>query len=166
MMRLVAQRIGTDGRRSAPVDNQADQALVTAVVWCRLDARKAGIDTNGGWTMAQVATILADGVYFGEGPRWHEGRLWFSDFFSHAIKSVGVGGDVRIEVTTDDRPSGLGWLPDGRLQFVAMTYMKPDLTIGDPGRTRQVPYGEVTNTPERDKKIDGTPAYGHPRKSL
>jgi sugar lactone lactonase YvrE len=71
--------------------------------------------------MAQSAEILADGVFFGEGPRWHEGRLWFSDFFAHAIKSVSAEGDVRVEVQTDDRPSGLGWLPDGRLQFVAMT---------------------------------------------
>jgi sugar lactone lactonase YvrE len=71
--------------------------------------------------MTRQATVLADGVFFGEGPRWHDGRLWFSDFFAHAIKSVGEAGDVRIEVRTDDQPSGLGWLPDGRLQFVAMT---------------------------------------------
>ena len=30
----------------------------------------------------------AQGIYFGEGPRWHDGRLWFSDFHAHAVKSV------------------------------------------------------------------------------
>jgi sugar lactone lactonase YvrE len=64
--------------------------------------------------------ILAEGLYFGEGPRWHEGRLWFSDFYDHAVKSVDAGGDLRTELELDDQPSGLGWLPDGRLLLVAM----------------------------------------------
>jgi sugar lactone lactonase YvrE len=37
------------------------------------------------------ARILADGLYFGEGPRWHDGRLWFSDFYDHAVKSADAG---------------------------------------------------------------------------
>jgi sugar lactone lactonase YvrE len=65
-------------------------------------------------------TILLEGLYFGEGPRWHEGRLWFSDFYAHAVKSVDEAGAVRIELELDDQPSGLGWLPDGRLLVVAM----------------------------------------------
>ena len=64
--------------------------------------------------------ILVDGLYFGEGPRWHEGRLWFSDFYAHAIKSIDEAGAMRIELELDDQPSGLGWLPDGRLLVVAM----------------------------------------------
>ena len=65
-------------------------------------------------------TILLEGLCFGEGPRWHEGRLWFSDFYAHAVKSVDENGAVRTEVELDDQPSGLGWLPDGRLLVVAM----------------------------------------------
>ena len=67
-----------------------------------------------------VANVLATGLYFGEGPRWHAGRLWFSDFYDRAVKSVGLRGDVRTELTIDDHPSGLGWLPDGRMLVVAM----------------------------------------------
>jgi sugar lactone lactonase YvrE len=70
------------------------------------------------------ATVLTDGLYFGEGPRWHEGRLWFSDFYAHAVKSVGADGVQRIELELDDQPSGLGWLPDGRLLVVSMAAMK------------------------------------------
>jgi sugar lactone lactonase YvrE len=66
------------------------------------------------------ADVLAEGLYFGEGPRWHDGRLWFSDFFDHAVKTVDVDGRVETVVTLDDRPSGLGWLPDGRLLVVSM----------------------------------------------
>lgn len=66
-------------------------------------------------------TMLVDGRYFCEGPRWHEERFWFSDFYAHEICSVGLDGDVRVEVEVgDERPSGLGWLPDGRLLYVAM----------------------------------------------
>jgi sugar lactone lactonase YvrE len=71
--------------------------------------------------MARDTELLLDGIYFGEGPRWHEGRLWFSDFYAHAVKSVSPSGDVRTEVEIDDQPSGLGWMPDGSLLIVGMT---------------------------------------------
>lgn len=67
-----------------------------------------------------TAQVIAEGVYFGEGPRWYDGRLWFSDFFAHAIKAVDEDGAVEVVVQYDGRPSGLGWLPDGRLLFVSM----------------------------------------------
>ena len=59
--------------------------------------------------------VLAEGIYFGEGPRWRSGRLWFSDFYARAVKSVSLAGDLRTEFEIDDRPSGLGWMPDGSL---------------------------------------------------
>jgi sugar lactone lactonase YvrE len=69
--------------------------------------------------MSDTTTLVA-GLYFGEGPRWHAGRLWFSDFYAHAVKSIDESGALRIELELDDQPSGLGWLPDGRLLVVAM----------------------------------------------
>jgi sugar lactone lactonase YvrE len=80
------------------------------------------------------AKVLASGLYFGEGPRWHAGRLWFSDFYDHAVKSVGTSGDVRTELTIDDHPSGLGWLPDGRMLVVSMN--KRQLLRVDPDGVR------------------------------
>jgi sugar lactone lactonase YvrE len=71
--------------------------------------------------MGRATQVLADGIYFGEGPRWHEGRLWFSDFYAKQVKSASLAGDVRTEVEIDDRPSGLGWMPDGSLLIVSMT---------------------------------------------
>ncbi len=64
---------------------------------------------------------LIDDLGFGEGLRWHEERLWFSDFLNHRVSSIDQdGGDLRVEAELDDRPSGLGWLPDGRLLVVSM----------------------------------------------
>jgi sugar lactone lactonase YvrE len=71
--------------------------------------------------MADTETLAA-GLFFPEGPRWHEGRFWFSDFYSRTVYSVDLEGDLRAEIElTDDQPSGLGWLADGSLLVVAMT---------------------------------------------
>ena len=64
--------------------------------------------------------VLVDGLDFGEGPRWHDDRLWFSDFFQHSVSTVDAQGARTVELEIDDQPSGLGWLPDGRLLVVAM----------------------------------------------
>jgi len=85
--------------------------------------------------MGRTTRVLTGGIYFGEGPRWHDGRLWFSDFYSHAVKSVSLAGDLRTEFEIDDRPSGLGWQPDGTMLIVSMTKRQvlrrtPDGRIG------------------------------------
>ncbi len=68
-------------------------------------------------------TILLDHLSFPEGPRWHEGRLWFSDMNGGAIHAVGPTGDDEtvLEVA---HPSGMGWLPDGNLLLVSMREQK------------------------------------------
>jgi len=71
--------------------------------------------------MGRATRVLTGGIYFGEGPRWRDGRLWFSDFYAHAVKSVSLAGDLRTEFEIDDQPSGLGWQPDGTMLIVSMT---------------------------------------------
>jgi len=71
--------------------------------------------------MSGSARVLCEGIYFGEGPRWRDSRLWFSDFYAKAVKSASLAGDVRTEFVIDDLPSGLGWMPDGSMLIVSMT---------------------------------------------
>ena len=71
--------------------------------------------------MTRSIRELASGIYFGEAPRWNDGRLWFSDFYAHAVMSISLAGDLRTEFVIDDQPSGLGWLPDGSMLVVGMT---------------------------------------------
>ncbi|MBS0639818.1 MAG: SMP-30/gluconolactonase/LRE family protein [Proteobacteria bacterium] len=67
---------------------------------------------------------LLDGLTFPEGPRWHENRLWFSDFYNHRVVAVGLDGKAETIVTVPNIPSGLGWLPDGALLIVSMNDKK------------------------------------------
>ena len=70
--------------------------------------------------MSDTTTICED-LHFSECPRWHEGRLWFSDFYGLKVLSVAEdGSDLRTEADVAEQPSGLGWLPDGRLLVVSM----------------------------------------------
>lgn len=75
--------------------------------------------------MKRQLRTLAQTIYFGEGPRWHDGRLWFSDFYAQRVCSVDLAGDLRTELDLAQpglggRPSGLGWMPDGSLLVVRM----------------------------------------------
>lgn len=64
--------------------------------------------------------VVVDGLTFPEAPRWHDGRLWFSDFYSHRVLTVDISGYMDIVAEVTGRPSGLGWRPDGTLLIVSM----------------------------------------------
>jgi sugar lactone lactonase YvrE len=66
-------------------------------------------------------TPFLDQLAFPESPRWHDGALWFSDFYTHRVQRVGLNGRRETVVEVPGQPSGLGWLPDGRLLVVSMT---------------------------------------------
>jgi sugar lactone lactonase YvrE len=71
-------------------------------------------------TSREITTVLTD-FSFLECPRWHEGRIWFVDFYTYRVLSATAdGGDLRTEAEVPGQPSGLGWLPDGRLLVVSM----------------------------------------------
>lgn len=63
---------------------------------------------------------LCEGLCFGEGPRWHDGLLWLSDMHAHEVITVDERGRKRTVVAVENRPSGLGWLPNGDLLIVSM----------------------------------------------
>src|ERR1700674_289847 len=65
-------------------------------------------------------TLLLDGLAFPESPRWHDGRLWFSDMYTHEVATVTLEGKTELIAKVPQQPSGLGWLPDGRLLIVSM----------------------------------------------
>ncbi|MEV3903954.1 SMP-30/gluconolactonase/LRE family protein [Mycobacterium sp. NPDC050551] len=60
-------------------------------------------------------TPLASGFCFGEGPRWFEGMLWFSDMLGEAVHTVDMTGSMTTLPVPGHAPSGLGFRPDGTL---------------------------------------------------
>ncbi|HKP40318.1 SMP-30/gluconolactonase/LRE family protein [Mycobacterium sp.] len=62
-----------------------------------------------------MLTPLAKGFCFGEGPRWFEGLLWFSDMLGEAVHTVNLRGDMTTLPLAGHAPSGLGFRPDGSL---------------------------------------------------
>lgn len=64
---------------------------------------------------------VAEGLTFLEGPRWHDGALWFSDFYTHRVFRVPDGdGNPEVVCEVPNQPSGLGFDPQGRLLVVSM----------------------------------------------
>jgi sugar lactone lactonase YvrE len=67
----------------------------------------------------QLRTVFSGGAYF-EGPRWHDGTWWVSDFYRHRVSRYSPDGTETVVVEVEAQPSGLGWLPDGTLVISSM----------------------------------------------
>jgi len=70
--------------------------------------------------MTRTLKTVLGGIAFGEGPRWRDGELYFSDMHAHEVVALRPDGQRRTVARFDGPVSGLGWLPDGRLLVVSM----------------------------------------------
>ncbi len=68
--------------------------------------------------MSELA-ILMSGIAFGEQPRWHEHRLWFSDWGPPEVIAVDLEGNSEVVLRAPSFPCCVDWLPDGRLLLVS-----------------------------------------------
>lgn len=71
--------------------------------------------------MSHALKVVTTGGRFFEGPRWHDGRWYVSDFHRHVVISLDERGHSETILEVPGQPSGLGWLPDGSLLVVSMT---------------------------------------------
>jgi sugar lactone lactonase YvrE len=64
--------------------------------------------------------VLLTGLAFGESPRWHDGRLWFSNWGTQEVIAVDVEGnsEVMLRVPTTF-PFSIDWLSDESLVVVS-----------------------------------------------
>ena len=65
-------------------------------------------------------SVVAVELEFPESPRWHDGALYLSDMFGRRVCRLTDDSGAQHIVEVPNRPSGLGWLPDGRLLIVSM----------------------------------------------
>jgi sugar lactone lactonase YvrE len=100
-----------------------------------------------------IRTVV-DGLSFPEGPRWHDGALWFSDIHGHKVYRV-QNGKPEIAAEINDRASGLGFLPNGDLLVVSMLDRRL-IAVGCDGRQRT--YADVSHLSRNfinDMVVDG-----------
>src|SRR5258705_13527997 len=88
-------------------------------------------------------TVLMEGISFGESPRWHEGRVWFSDWGAHQVIAVDPEGGHEVVVSVPSFPMCIDFLPDGRLLIVDSAQRRL-LPPGAPGPVGT--YSELTHT--------------------
>ncbi len=69
--------------------------------------------------MPKLTTLIGE-LSLTECPRWRDGRLYFSDFYTHRVLAVAMDGTAETIAHVPQQPSGLGFLPDGRLLIVSM----------------------------------------------
>src|SRR3989442_5448626 len=65
-------------------------------------------------SLAELKTLLT-GLAFGESPRWHEDRLWFSNWGAQEVVAVDLDGNRDVVLRMLSFPFSIDWLPDGRL---------------------------------------------------
>jgi sugar lactone lactonase YvrE len=82
------------------------------------------------------AVQLLEGGKFFEGPRWHDGAWYVSDLYNNHVVRVGTDGSSEVVTAVEGQPSGLGWLPDGRLLVIAMKTQKV-MRLDDDGVLRE-----------------------------
>jgi sugar lactone lactonase YvrE len=98
--------------------------------------------------------VLLEDVYFLEGPRWHDGRLFVSDFFRRQVLALDPsGGEVEVICEIPGQPSGLGWDRQGRLLVVSMRDRRL-LRLGEAGVEEVADLSEFAGGDLNDMYVD------------
>src|SRR6266536_2230134 len=103
--------------------------------------------------------VLLDGLAMPESPRWHDGRLWFSNWGTRQIVAVDLDGNSEV---VGEGPDGLGWatnwLPDGRLLITG-----PELIPDRARRVARPARGSQPHLADRLERDHGRRARQHLR---
>lgn len=100
-------------------------------------------------------TVLRDRLRFGEAPRWRNGRLYYSDFYDHRVYALDpTSGHRDVICEVPGQPSGLGWLPDGRLLVVSMLDRKVLRQEADGELVEHADLSEVATFHANDMVVD------------
>jgi sugar lactone lactonase YvrE len=97
--------------------------------------------------------VLIDNLTFAEGPRWHDGKLWFSDFYDYEVVTVDESGNRETIVRVPEQPSGLGWTPDNKLLIVSMRNQRL-LRLEDNGLAEHADLSPYSNYWCNDMVVD------------
>jgi sugar lactone lactonase YvrE len=94
---------------------------------------------------------LRSGLAFPESPRWHDDRLWISDWGAHEVIAVDLDGKSEVITRVRSFPMCIDRLPDGRLLIVSasdrlLLRMEPDgsiVTHADLSALAEHPWNDI-----------------------
>jgi len=98
---------------------------------------------------------IVGGFAFVEGIRWRDGQLWFSDMHGDAVYRLDAVGDLKVVAEVPQKPSGLGWLPDGDLLIVSMADRKLLRQDDDGELSIHADLSALAEKPFNDMVVDG-----------
>jgi sugar lactone lactonase YvrE len=104
--------------------------------------------------MSEFKTLI-DGLSFTECPRWHDGRLYFSDFYTYRVVAATMDGATETIADVPQQPSGLGFLPDGRMLIVSMRDRKVLRREADGTLVEHADLSELAPWHLNDMLVDG-----------
>jgi sugar lactone lactonase YvrE len=100
-------------------------------------------------------TVLMEGIAFGESPRWHDGRLWFSDWGAHQVIALDPNGGHEVVTSVASFPMCIDFLPDGRLVVVDSAQRRLVRREPDGSLVTHVDLAPLSEKPWNDIVIDG-----------
>jgi sugar lactone lactonase YvrE len=99
-------------------------------------------------------TVLMDGISFGESPRWHDGRLWFSDWGANQVIALDPDGGHEVVVSVPSFPMCIDFLPDGRLLVVDSAQRRLLRREPDGSMVSHADLGSISQKPWNDIVVD------------
>ncbi len=99
--------------------------------------------------------VLMEGVVFGESPRWHDGRLWFSDWGAHQVIALDGDGGHEVVARVDSFPMCIDFLPDGSLLVVDSAQRQLVRWAADGSLLPYADLSGVSKKPWNDIVVDG-----------
>jgi sugar lactone lactonase YvrE len=97
--------------------------------------------------------VLLEGVVFGESPRWHDGRLWFSDWGANQVIALDTNGNHEVVVTVPSLMC-IDFLPDGRLLVVDSAQQRLLRREPDESLVSHAGLSEVSEKPWNEIVVD------------
>jgi sugar lactone lactonase YvrE len=101
-------------------------------------------------------TVLMDGIVFGESPRWHDGKVWFSDWGANQVIALDADGAHEVVVTVPSFPMCIDFLPDGRLVVVDSAQQRLVRRECDGSLTTYADLSPISKKPWNDIVIDAS----------
>jgi sugar lactone lactonase YvrE len=98
--------------------------------------------------------VLMTGIVFGESPRWHDGRVWFSDWGAHQVVALDPDGGHEVIVSVPSFPMCIDFLPDGRLLVVDSAHQRLSRRDPDGSMVTHADLSPLSKKPWNDLVVD------------